>query len=274
MLAYNDLMAIGLIEGLDALGVRVPQEVSVVGIDDIALSRLHPAQADDGGHPHRGRRPGGRRHAAATDIVATARGAAVRCRHGADDRRTTAQVTLQTDLVIRDSTGPGSALAPADPGCAAVGRPPVTRSPPTPRSERTCTPQHPQRRRAGRARPPYRPPADARLCAAAAVLSPSRWPLGAAACGDDDGRAADPNAPVELSFFWWGGEARAKLTEEALDLYTKKHPNVTFKKTWQANQGYFDKLATLTAGGNAPGHLPDRRQLPRRVRGAATPRST
>ncbi|MEU5909712.1 extracellular solute-binding protein [Micromonospora sp. NPDC047527] len=73
----------------------------------------------------------------------------------------------------------------------------------------------------------------------------------AAACGDDE-TAADPNAPVKLSIFWWGAEARAKLTEDALALYTKKNPNVTFEKTWQANQGYFDKLATLTAGGNPP----------------------
>src|ERR1700754_4491341 len=67
--------------------------------------------------------------------------------------------------------------------------------------------------------------------------------FGAAACGDDGGdssSAADPNAKVELSIFWWGAEARAKLTEDALALYTTKHPNVTFKKTWQANQGYFD----------------------------------
>ncbi|MFY1594388.1 ABC transporter substrate-binding protein [Micromonospora sp. WMMD737] len=76
--------------------------------------------------------------------------------------------------------------------------------------------------------------------------------LGAAACGGDDEASTDPNAPVKLSVFWWGGEARAKLTEAALALYTKKHPNVTFEKTWQANQGYFDKLATLTAGGNPP----------------------
>ncbi|GAA3737494.1 extracellular solute-binding protein [Plantactinospora mayteni] len=76
--------------------------------------------------------------------------------------------------------------------------------------------------------------------------------LGATACGGDDEASTDPNAKVELSIFWWGGEARAKLTEEALALYTAKHPNVTFKKTWQANQGYFDKLATLTAGGDAP----------------------
>ncbi|GAA2502514.1 ABC transporter substrate-binding protein [Winogradskya humida] len=71
----------------------------------------------------------------------------------------------------------------------------------------------------------------------------------AAACGDDEG-GDDGN--VELSVFWWGAEARAALTEKALALYTSKHPTVTFKKTWQANQGYFDKLATLTAGGNPP----------------------
>jgi LacI family transcriptional regulator len=38
--------------------------------------------------------------------------------HG-DDRRTTAQVTLQTILVTRDSTGPGP-HAPADPGSAVL----------------------------------------------------------------------------------------------------------------------------------------------------------
>ncbi|BCJ56770.1 ABC transporter substrate-binding protein [Micromonospora endophytica] len=69
----------------------------------------------------------------------------------------------------------------------------------------------------------------------------------AAACGDD---AAD--GKTKLSIFWWGGEARAQLTAQALDLYTKKNPDVTFETVWQANQGYFDKLATLTAGGNPP----------------------
>ncbi|GLX99996.1 MULTISPECIES: extracellular solute-binding protein [Actinoplanes] len=74
-------------------------------------------------------------------------------------------------------------------------------------------------------------------------------PLALGGCGGDD---AGDDGKVELSFFWWGGEARAQLTEQALALYTQKHPEVTFKKTWQANQGYFDKLATLTAGDDAP----------------------
>jgi multiple sugar transport system substrate-binding protein len=80
-------------------------------------------------------------------------------------------------------------------------------------------------------------------------------PLALAGCGGNKsggGPAPDSTKPVEISFFWWGGDARAKLTDDALALYTKKHPNVTFKKTWQANQGYFDKLATLTAGNDAP----------------------
>ena len=74
-----------------------------------------------------------------------------------------------------------------------------------------------------------------------------------AACGTE-GSQAEPEstAPVELSVFWWGAEARAKATEEALKLYTAKYPFVTFKTTWQGNQGYYDKLATMAAGGNAP----------------------
>ena len=89
------------------------------------------------------------------------------------------------------------------------------------------------------------------LVAAVAVL---RLAFGAAACGNDNAGGPSPQStdPVELSIFWWGGEGRAKLTEQALALYTTKHPNVTFKKTWQANQGYFDKLATLITGGDAP----------------------
>ena len=40
VLAYNDLLALGLIEGLRGLGVDVPGEVSVIGIDDTVLGRL------------------------------------------------------------------------------------------------------------------------------------------------------------------------------------------------------------------------------------------
>jgi LacI family transcriptional regulator len=91
VLAYNDLMAIGLIEGLDALGVAVPAGISVVGIDDIALSRRTRPKLTTVANPTSA---AGR---TAVDML---------LQHG-DDRRTSAQVTLRTELVIRDSTGPG-----------------------------------------------------------------------------------------------------------------------------------------------------------------------
>lgn len=88
--------------------------------------------------------------------------------------------------------------------------------------------------------------------AAAAIAVP--LVLGAAGCGDDEGGdgGSGANDKVQLSVFYWGSEARAKLTEEALNAYKAKHPNVEFQVTWQANQGYADKLATLAAGGEVP----------------------
>ena len=84
-------------------------------------------------------------------------------------------------------------------------------------------------------------------------------PLALAGCASSGSPAAAPapsvepieSGPVELSVFWWGGDARAQLTDQVLKLYTSKHPNVTFKQTWQANSGYIDKLNTNLAAGSA-----------------------
>jgi len=89
VLAYNDLMAIGLLDGLDQLGVRVPADVSVVGIDDIAQARLSRPKLTTVATPT----PAAGR--AAVDML---------LQHGAD-RRTTARAVLQTELIVRDSTG-------------------------------------------------------------------------------------------------------------------------------------------------------------------------
>ncbi|WP_306210232.1 LacI family DNA-binding transcriptional regulator [Actinoplanes sp. RD1] len=90
VLAYNDLMALGLIEGLHGRGLRVPRDVSVVGIDDIALSRLTRPKLTT----------------VATPTAAAGRAAVDMLLAYGDDRRTTALINLQTELVVRDSTSP------------------------------------------------------------------------------------------------------------------------------------------------------------------------
>ena len=40
VLAYNDIMAIGAIRALEDIGRRVPDDVAVIGVDDVALSAL------------------------------------------------------------------------------------------------------------------------------------------------------------------------------------------------------------------------------------------
>ncbi|WP_243704839.1 ABC transporter substrate-binding protein [Micromonospora sp. KC723] len=60
------------------------------------------------------------------------------------------------------------------------------------------------------------------------------------------------DGPVELSVFWFGDTPRAQATERALRLYSARNPRVTFRVTWQGVDGYYDRLATQSAGGNVP----------------------
>ncbi|WP_026932565.1 LacI family DNA-binding transcriptional regulator [Glycomyces tenuis] len=102
VLAYNDLLAIGLMEGLHNLGVDVPGDVSVIGVDDTVLARLARPRlttivvptADAG--------------TAAVDLL-------LQYTAGDDElaARTAGQVSLPTQLVVRDSTAPPPGAASA-----------------------------------------------------------------------------------------------------------------------------------------------------------------
>jgi len=105
VLAYNDLLAVGLLTGLHGLGVRVPEEISVVGIDDTALSTLvRPALTTVA-------TPTVAAGRAAVDMLLRQdlhpRGGRTSAADGPETRPTSAQVILQTTLIPRDSTGPG-----------------------------------------------------------------------------------------------------------------------------------------------------------------------
>jgi multiple sugar transport system substrate-binding protein len=62
----------------------------------------------------------------------------------------------------------------------------------------------------------------------------------------------DPNAPVKLTITWWGSQTRHDYTQKLLDMYTAKHPNVTFEAVPAGWDGYFDKLSAQAAGGMLP----------------------
>jgi LacI family transcriptional regulator len=82
VLAYNDLVAVGLIEGLASLGARVPEDISVVGVDNTIRWRPNLTTIQT---------PTAAAGRAAVDMLL---------------QRTTALVTLQTSLIVGESTGP------------------------------------------------------------------------------------------------------------------------------------------------------------------------
>ncbi|BAL89877.1 putative LacI-family transcriptional regulator [Actinoplanes missouriensis 431] len=92
VLAYNDLVAMGLLHRLAARGVSVPDQMSVVGYDDISLAAMsHPPLTTVAV-------PKGRAGAAALELLLRRAGktlATVRDR----------EVTLPTGLVVRSSSG-------------------------------------------------------------------------------------------------------------------------------------------------------------------------
>ncbi|MEU0480509.1 LacI family DNA-binding transcriptional regulator [Streptosporangium sp. NPDC006013] len=88
VLAYNDLVAIGLIEGLYERGVRVPDDISVVGVDDIVAGRLNRPKLTSVAMP----------------TAAAGRMAVDLLLQSFDEGATPTLATLDTHLVVREST--------------------------------------------------------------------------------------------------------------------------------------------------------------------------
>ncbi|GAA4835605.1 LacI family DNA-binding transcriptional regulator [Saccharopolyspora rosea] len=92
-IAYNDLIAIGALQHLRELGIRLPQELSLVGCDDVFGADLTvPALTTIAGPTHR-------IGTAAVDVLH----AHLSGRRGPPETR-----TFDTRLVVRESTGPAA----------------------------------------------------------------------------------------------------------------------------------------------------------------------
>jgi LacI family transcriptional regulator len=96
VIAHNDLVALGVIIGARALGVRVPDDLSVVGTDDIPFAVVsQPALTSIS-------TPNARAGALSLELLGRA---------AAGDRQPPRRLRLPTHLVVRGSTGPAPAAA-------------------------------------------------------------------------------------------------------------------------------------------------------------------
>ncbi len=57
---------------------------------------------------------------------------------------------------------------------------------------------------------------------------------------------------VELRMMWWGSQARHEATLKVIELFEDKNPGITINPEYLGADGYWDKLNTQIAGGNAP----------------------
>jgi multiple sugar transport system substrate-binding protein len=83
------------------------------------------------------------------------------------------------------------------------------------------------------------------ICAVGVVL------LVAAACGGGSSGSGE-GGPVTLRFSWWGNADRAKTTQQVINAFQAKNPNIKIKGEYTDFESYFDRLATQVAAGSAP----------------------
>src|SRR4051812_45495381 len=72
-----------------------------------------------------------------------------------------------------------------------------------------------------------------------------------AACGSGSGQSQS-GEPVTLRVSTWGNDSRLKITQKAVDAFTAANPNIKVNIENSEWTAYWDKLATATAGKNAP----------------------
>jgi multiple sugar transport system substrate-binding protein len=75
--------------------------------------------------------------------------------------------------------------------------------------------------------------------------------LAPAACGSGSGQDKS-GGPVTLRVSTWGNDSRLSLTQKAVTAFTAANPNIKVNVENSEWGAYWDKLATMTAGKNAP----------------------
>src|SRR5690625_6479221 len=70
---------------------------------------------------------------------------------------------------------------------------------------------------------------------------------------DDDADAdAGDGEQATIRFSWWGSDTRHQMNQDLIEAFEDEHPNITVTPDYTDWGGYWDKLATQTAGGDTP----------------------
>ncbi len=99
IVAHNDMLAIGIMRRLAERGVRVPEDISVIGFDDIFAAELTTPSLTTLGGPHA--RGGRMAVEILLELLKSSPGTQVQ-----DGESSSHQVRLPTQLVLRGSSGP------------------------------------------------------------------------------------------------------------------------------------------------------------------------
>src|SRR5690625_966721 len=86
----------------------------------------------------------------------------------------------------------------------------------------------------------------AALAAGSLVLSACGGGSTGGNSGSGDGEAAS------LRFYWWGSDERNKRMQEAIDIFNAENSDIEVTGEFAEWGGYWDKLATSTAGNDTP----------------------
>lgn len=57
---------------------------------------------------------------------------------------------------------------------------------------------------------------------------------------------------IDLRFVWWGGQLRADITTQVINMFVEQNPNVNFTYEFLGFEEYWTKLTTQAAGGGLP----------------------
>ena len=92
---------------------------------------------------------------------------------------------------------------------------------------------------------------DAPRSAPSPGLSLGSVAVGLGGCSSGGAAGSDPGS-AQLRMAWWGNQTRTDLTGQVIDAYQQGTPGVTVAGEPAEWASYWDRLATQTAGSNAP----------------------